>query len=128
MRSEDVAYLAGLFDGEGSVYMQMPKGRSNLNLALRIVMCDRAPLQWVVDTFGVGTIYDRPVRADRPKASVSYEWKMGKRAEIRKLCDLMHPYLIVKRWQVEVMLSYISGLTPGEQAALRCKNLKRHHV
>jgi hypothetical protein len=84
-------------------------------------------LAWVQETFGMGYIYDRPVRASRPKAAASFEWKVGKRAEIRMLCELMYPYLKVKGPQVEIMLSYIDGETVAERSVEDCKWWKTQH-
>ena len=65
----DKAYIAGLFDGEGSVsykqYMRQRKGKLKAyptwQIRLEIAMTDRSLLLWVNEVLGVGTMGPRKV-------------------------------------------------------------------
>ena len=74
----DKAYIAGLFDGEGSIHMRRGmekkkkhKGRpgyrmsNSLRLSMEITMTDRSVLIWVHEILGVGTLTDKPRKGKR---------------------------------------------------------------
>ena len=68
----DIAYIAGLFDGEGSIHFKRGiekkkkhKGKgyrmsNSLRLSMEITMTDRSVLAWVHEVLGVGTLTDKP--------------------------------------------------------------------
>ena len=64
MRDTDLAYIAGLFDGEGCVsYKQYDRKRSNnkkayptWSIRMEIAMTDKSILVWVHEVLGVGTV------------------------------------------------------------------------
>ena len=70
--SEDIAYIAGLFDGEGSIHFKRGpekkkkhKGNgyrisNSLRLSMEITMTDKSVLMWVHEVLGVGTLTDKP--------------------------------------------------------------------
>ena len=82
----DKAYIAGLFDGEGSIHMRRGiekkkkhKGKpgyrlsNSLRLSMEITMTDRSVLMWVYEVLGVGTLTPKKVKGkrvdgDAPKA------------------------------------------------------------
>ena len=72
MTSEEAAYIAGLFDGEGCVsYKQyMRKRPHNIKpyptwqIRLEIAMTDKSILVWVMEVLGVGTISEKNIRVD----------------------------------------------------------------
>ena len=57
----DAAYIAGLFDGEGSVdFKRRKEKRGNVqSILMRIEMTDETVLNWVHETLGVGTVRKR---------------------------------------------------------------------
>ena len=70
--SEDIAYIAGLFDGEGSIHFKRGpekkkkhKGKgyrisNSLRLSMEITMTDRSVLLWLHEVLGVGTLNKKP--------------------------------------------------------------------
>ena len=64
MRDTDLAYIAGIFDGEGCVsYKQYNRQRKHnkkpyptWQIRLEISMTDRSILVWINETLGVGTV------------------------------------------------------------------------
>ena len=69
----DRAYIAGLFDGEGSIHYKRGiekkkkhKGKpgyrlsNSLRLSMEITMTDKSVLTWVHEVLGVGTLTDKP--------------------------------------------------------------------
>lgn len=66
----DLAYAAGLFDGEGCVAIYQRKNQSTF--FIDIANTDRRPLRWLVDTFG-GRIC-RGHGSDRPGRRQCFKW------------------------------------------------------
>ena len=68
----DIAYIAGLFDGEGSInFTRRPekkkkhKGKgyyisNSQRISMEISMTDRSVLIWLHEVLGVGTLTDKP--------------------------------------------------------------------
>ena len=82
----DKAYIAGLFDGEGSIHFKRGlekkkkhKGRpgyrmsNSLRLSMEIAMTDKSVLIWLHEVLGVGTLNDKPRKGKRVDGTpVSY--------------------------------------------------------
>lgn len=92
----DLAYTAGLFDGEGAIDIQkinMGKRPRGYNHALRVMvqMCDVEGLEVIVKLFG-GKIFPRYT----PHRHVVYRWELANMKAVTFLQQIM-PYLQVKR-------------------------------
>ena len=74
----DKAYIAGLFDGEGSIHFKRGlekkkkhRGKpgyrmsNSLRLSMEITMTDRSVLMWVHEVLGVGTLTKKPRKGKR---------------------------------------------------------------
>ena len=73
----DRAYIAGLFDGEGSIHFKRgPEKKkkhkgdghrisNSLRLNMEITMTDKSVLVWVHEVLGVGTLTDKPRKGKR---------------------------------------------------------------
>ena len=76
MNATDAAYIAGLFDGEGSITYKKYKEKKKTGtyncwrISMEISMTDYSVLVFVLDTLGVGTL--RPKK--RPK-DVKKQWR-----------------------------------------------------
>ena len=79
----DRAYIAGLFDGEGSVHFKRGiekkkkhKGKgyrtsNSLRLSMEITMTDESVLRWVHEVLGVGTLNKKPRKGKRKDGTKS---------------------------------------------------------
>ena len=68
----DKAYIAGLFDGEGSIYFaRRPEKKKKHNgkgyrysmsqrISMEITMTDQSVIRWVHEVLGVGTVVKKP--------------------------------------------------------------------
>jgi len=100
-----IAYIAGLFDGEGSVdytqrWEKKRKNRPNqyfcFHITCEIGMTNYEVLHWVHKTLGYGSF--RPRKADTktfPNAKPQWRWRCGHR-NAHKFAKQMLPYAIVK--------------------------------
>ena len=65
----DIAYLAGLFDGEGNIqYKQYMRQRRNnerpyptWSIRMEMAMTDQSILRWVHEVLGVGTVGEKRI-------------------------------------------------------------------
>lgn len=103
MDSLQVAWLAGLYEGEGSVRLQRPNGRrARGSVQLTIGMTDRDVIEHVHRITGMGAIYlyRRGKREPTPKGNPRkdrYDWKVGRTDHVRALLEAMLPYLFARR-------------------------------
>ena len=68
MTNEDAAYIAGLFDGEGSIYYAKRKEKKKKHkgkgyrysmsqrISMEITMTDEMVVRWVHEVLGCGTV------------------------------------------------------------------------
>ena len=100
MNDIDLAYLAGLIDGEGSIQVcARRKDGSRFRLILCVAMQNQAPLQFLSDTFNFGT---KP-RRHRTQGAYRIEWQGPKAAVI---IEAILPYLKVKQEQARLGLLF----------------------
>ena len=114
----DLAYIAGLFDGEGSVsYKQYMRKRAHNKKAyptwqirLEIAMTDKSLLVWLHEVLGVGTVGPRKVRPGRKK---QWRWRCSHR-DAYYVCLLIWPWSHTKLPKIQKNNDYrsIQNLTP----------------
>lgn len=105
MSEIDVAYIAGLIDGEGSVYVMKHRDKT-FYPAVSICMTHAGVLAWLAEKLGLSmSAVPRTPAGWRDQYSVRIH---GARAVL--LCHRMPPYLKVKRQQAELVQAF-----PGDQ-------------
>lgn len=107
---EQIAYLAGLVDGEGCFYIGRTKqGKYGSGFQwhsmLKITSCDEELIVWLEKTFGGSK--DSRYRWTSKKKFVRpvYNWQ-ATGAMLDYLLPLIEPYLIIKKRQCSVMMHY----------------------
>ena len=98
---DDLIYLAGFFDGEGSVMAK--KGGLNCLITLSISNTDLDVLQWIAQTFGgqVAT-HHNPTPYTRKNA---WKWELHGEAAIKLLQELI-PFLKTKKERAQIAITY----------------------
>ena len=99
----DKAYIAGLFDGEGSVGYYFRKRAHSVVISL--VNTNFQVLPWLLDRIPVGTLYTRK----RGTWKESWEISIRKVADVVIFLSTIRPYLIIKADQVDLLLSHLSA-------------------
>lgn len=105
---EQWAYLAGIIDGEGSIYIgnfsSNPKtGTLHYQTNIEITNTDESLMIWIRDTFG-GRIYAYTAK-QTPKNSRKKVFRWIATGELlTHLCKGIFPYLIAKLPQCKIML------------------------
>ena len=121
MKSEaDIAYIAGLFDGEGSVYFaRRPEKKKKHNgdgyrtsisqrISMEITMTDRSVLQWVHEVLGCGTLVKKPrkgLRKDGTKYLMQWKWRCTFR-DAYYVCCLIWPWSHTKLEKVQQIIEH----------------------
>ena len=104
----DAAYIAGLFDGEGSVdFAKRKEKRGNVqSILMRIEMTDEDVLKWVHETLGVGTVRKRN-RSPSRKAHWKDAWVYSIRfRDALHVCKLLWPHIKVKLNKIEQIIDH----------------------
>lgn len=94
------AYLAGLFDGEGSINV------SRGTIRLRINMTSEETLRHLEATFG-GKLHRRPAPAS-PRHKQQWTWSVERQADMRFMLNRLLPLLVTKRRQADLALHYLT--------------------
>ena len=112
MRDTDIAYIAGLFDGEGSIDFKRRKEKRGkyttnaMQIAMRIEMTDQSILKWIHATLKLGT-----VRKRNRSPSVKKHWKDRWVYTLRfrqayQVCCLIWPYAHVKLDKIQQIIDH----------------------
>jgi len=104
----DAGYIAGLFDGEGSVdFARRKEKRGNVqSILMRIEMTDKDVLKWVHETLGVGTVRKRN-RSPSRKAHWKDAWVYSIRfRDALHVCKLLWPHIKVKLNKIEQIIDH----------------------
>ena len=118
--SEDIAYLAGLFDGEGSIYYakriekkKKHKGKGyrtsmSQRISMEVTMTDESVIRWMHEVLGVGTVNKKPrkgLRKDGTKYLMQYRWRCTFR-DAYYVCKLLWPYAHTKLPKIQQVIEH----------------------
>ena len=116
----DIAYIAGLFDGEGSIYFakriekkKIHKGKGyrtsmSQRISMEITMTDESVVRWVHEVLGVGTVNKKPRkgrRKDGTKYLMQWKWRCTFR-QAYYVCCLIWPYAHTKLPKINQILEH----------------------
>ena len=120
MRESDAAYLAGLFDGEGSAQCKQKwtKKKKHIgegyrdtyawNISMEIAMTDEQVIRWVHEVLQVGSVIKRNIKGLN-KAGKKYKTQWRWRCTYRdayQVCRLIWPEVKVKLHKVEQIIDH----------------------
>ena len=103
-----LAYLAGIVDGEGSIYIgnfsSNPKtGNAYYQTNMEVTNTDESLISWLVDNFGGRSYAYTDKQTPKTSRKPVFRWIISGDS-LTELCHLMLPYLIVKIRQCEIMI------------------------
>ena len=110
MVDTELAYAAGLFDGEGSISLVRQKNNRSHSPQVAVASNDYEVLEWFQKRFG-GSIVTKQPRM--PTHSVSYDWRLTDRRALTFL-QLIRPYLVIERKirRIDLLLNDYITCTP----------------
>ena len=96
--SENLAYLAGIMDGEGMVTISNHSQRDRVYLPkVAVNMTHRQMLQDLADVFG-GNVRDKPVLPTQLNNKPQFIWQLTGQKAVH-VCEKLLPWLRIKRAQ-----------------------------
>jgi len=101
---EDLAYIAGLFDGEGSIYMGVKGARCRIEF--QITSSNRDVLDWVAIKIG-GYVYQRHVKTKNQyilSYQPVYDLRIHNHSGVKRALVVLLPYLKIKKERVKYAL------------------------
>ena len=117
----DVGYIAGLFDGEGSLHIRRGlekkkkhKGKpgyrmsNSMRISMEIAMTDEAVIRWVHETLETGTVIRRDVKGKTKsggKFKTQWRWRCTFR-DCYQVCKLLWPHVKVKLHKIEQVIDH----------------------
>ena len=115
MRDTDIAYLAGLFDGEAcfSIKKRMKKRGPELkayptwDIRIEINMTDQSIIRWVHEVLGCGSFSKKPPGKGQLGRKMQYRWRCGFR-DAFYVCCLIFPYAHTKLPKVQQIIAHYS--------------------
>ena len=120
MQISDAAYIAGLFDGEGSLQYKkgwekkkkhIGKGYRKTHawrINMEIAMTDESVIRWVHEVLGVGSVIRRNVKGTTKsgrKYKTQWRWRCTFR-DAYHVCKLLWPYTHVKLHKIEQIIDH----------------------
>ena len=120
IQETDKAYIAGLFDGEGSIHFKRGiekkkkhKGKgyrlsNSMRISMEITMTDRSVLIWVHEVLGVGTLRKKPrkgFRVDGTRYLMQYKWRCTFR-DAYYVCCLIWPWAHTKLPKIQQIIQH----------------------
>ena len=112
MPDTEVAWAAGLIDGEGCIFINKSKYVAasrqvtpTFRLVLKVTMGCRKTVERLRDIFGVGTVQNHVPRGERVNAS--YSW-ICQSAQARTVFELIKPHAVTKAAELDVALRFAS--------------------
>lgn len=103
---QELAYIAGFFDGEGMIAISKckPKGRTNYsyNVVIKVSQSQRAIIDWIHDRLG-GWILIKKFKRKEQRDHFSLTQKSLKATRI---LEALLPYLLVKKQQAQAAIKF----------------------
>lgn len=96
---EDMAYLAGILDGEGTIGIYYHEKRNSYRVKISVVNTYKPLIDWIASVFG-GYIYQR----NHMKWKTRYEWHLGE--DSIELIRSLIPFLKVKKEQAIIAVDF----------------------
>tara|TARA_R100000687_G_C6326846_1_gene107695 strand:+ start:144 stop:566 length:423 start_codon:yes stop_codon:yes gene_type:complete len=116
MTDTEIAYIAGLFDGEGCVsYKQYMRKRPHNSKAyptwqikLEIAMTEKSILVWLCEVLGVGTVTPKKYKTKYTLGwKKQWRWRCSHRDAFMVCCALF-PYAHVKLGKIQKIIDHYS--------------------
>ena len=118
MTENEVAYIAGLFDGEGSIYYARRKEKKKKHngkgyrtsmtqrINMEVAMTDEHVIRWVHEVLNVGTVVEKRKKGLRKNGTPylkQWKWRCTFR-EAYYVCRLLWPYAHTKLHKIEQVI------------------------
>mgnify|MGYP001174374707 FL=1 len=116
--TNELAYIAGLFDGEGCIQCKQiweasrrknkPKKYKIWRITMEISMVDETLIRWAHEKLDVGTVLinvKNKSPSSKPHWKTQWRWRCSHR-QAYKVCKMLWPYIQLKLPQVEKIIDH----------------------
>ena len=116
IRESDAAYIAGLFDGEGSIDFTKRKEKKRSGtyncrrVSMEVTMTDQSVIRWIHEVLGVGTVVKKPrkgLRKNGTKYLMQWRWRCTFR-DAYYVCRVLWPYAHTKLPKIQQVIDHYS--------------------
>lgn len=112
----DAAYIAGIIDGDGCIYVTAvgPERSRTVYPSVVVAMTHLGVIKWLQERLGAGTIkkHNTSTRRKNPHWKEQFRVQLvGRRAQL--LCGKILPYLIVKKEQARLVCEFPIDMRSG---------------
>jgi len=138
--TDNIAYIAGLFDGEGSLHIKRSpekkkkhKGKpgyrmsNSMRISMEIAMTDESVIRWVHEVLNVGTVIKRNIKGftkSGGKFKTQWRWRCTFRDTLF-VCKLIWPYVQVKLHKVEQVIDHYDANKPDRKNVVDLDTYRR---
>ena len=112
MTEAEAAYIAGLFDGEGTITYKKYKEKKTKGtydcwrISMEIAMTDKSVLVWLTDVLGCGTLNKKPRKNGH---KMQYRWRFVFRDAFH-VCCILFPFAHVKLGKIQQVIEHYSSI------------------
>ena len=112
MTEAEAAYIAGLFDGEGTITYKKYKEKKTKGtydcwrISMEIAMTDKSVLVWLTDVLGCGTLNKKPRKNGH---KMQYRWRCVFRDAFH-VCCILFPFAHVKLAKIQQVIEHYSSI------------------
>jgi hypothetical protein len=107
----DRAYLAGLFDGEGTIGFY--NYRSRHESTVMITNADPRVMSWLLDKTGYGNVHSRLKPEYRRRHGI-HHWRICGKSRVQDFLEAVLPFLIIKKDQAVLLLQLWAAEQSGK--------------
>ena len=107
MKNIQIAYLAGIIDGEGTVNITYVAKRDSYRLRIQVVNTDKRLIDWLHENFHSHIYEVKRHSLQNPKWRKRYEWFLFPKRDTLPLLKSLIPFLICKKEQMKIAVSFI---------------------
>ena len=134
MGTDTIAYIAGLFDGEGCVTCkQKPTKRKDRGgkiynqwyIRCEIAMTNRAVIEWIHEVLGFGWCAEKRYN-NKPKYKKQWRWCCGCRDALL-FAKIIWPHTQVKLHQIENIIDHYEASKPDRKNVIDLESYRREH-
>jgi len=103
----DLAYAAGLFDGEGCVFISNQNHPNSYILKVEVNMTDENSIRWLHKTFGGHFNYNKK---SNPRQKLQYRWTASGK-DMANFIKLTLPFIRLKKERFELAILYYETIS-----------------
>ena len=135
----DIGYIAGLFDGEGSLHIKRSPEKkkthkgdgyrmsNSMRISMEIAMTDESVIRWVHEVLNVGTVIKRNIKGftkSGGRFKTQWRWRCTFRDTLF-VCKLIWPYVQVKLHKVEQVIDHYDANKPDRKNVVDLDTYRR---